>query len=243
MADLEGQTALVTGGAGGIGAAIVRQLLGQGARVLIWDRNIDDLADLGTDRVTAQQIDLSSSAAIRAMAADTLAEHGVPHILVNNAGIQGRTAPVLDYAEGDWERVIAVNLTSVFVMCRQFAPGMVQRGYGRIINMASAAGVRGLANGCAYGAAKAGVIGFTKGLAKELSTTGVTVNCVAPALIETDLQLQMTSEFRKQAAARIPMGRLGRAVEVGAMVGWMASPACSFSTGAVFDISGGRLTE
>lgn len=239
---LHGQTALVTGGARGIGAAIVSELTSLGCRVVIWDRDIGAAESCASGNVSALKVDVTNPALAAAAAQETRDLIGIPDIVVNNAGIQGPTVQIADYDHASWERVLAVNLTAVFTVCKLFAPAMKERGSGRIINIASAAGVRGLANGCAYGSSKAAVIGFTLGLSKELVESGVTVNCVAPAIIETELQLQMTPEFIAQAASRVPMKRLGRAEEVAATVAWIASPACSFTTGAVFDVAGGRLS-
>ena len=241
--DLAGQTALVTGAAGDIGLAIVAALSARGAQIVAWDRATAKVAalGLGPDRLECADFDLTDRNGVGERCRDLFARRGVPDILVNNAGIQGATRPIEDQTDEDWDRVIAINLTSIFSLCREFAPAMRQKGYGRIVNIASAAGVRGLANGCAYGASKAGLIGFSMGLSKELLTDGVTVNCVAPALIDTALLAQMSETFRAEAASRIPMGRMGLASEVAAMVAWVASPVCSFTTGAVFDVAGGRL--
>lgn len=240
---LTGQTALVTGAAGGIGLAIAAMLAAQGARIVAWDRattKVETLG-LGANQLECADFDLTDRNEVGARCDELFARRGVPDILINNAGIQGPTRPIEEQTDSDWDRVIDINLTSVFALCRAFAPAMRKKGYGRIVNIASAAGVRGLANGCAYGASKAGLIGFSMGLAKELQTDGVTVNCIAPALIDTELQAQMTEAFRAAAASRIPMGRMGLASEVAEIVAWVASPACSFTTGAVFDVSGGRL--
>lgn len=241
--DLIGQTALVTGAAGGIGLAIAATLAARGAQIVAWDRATAKVAalGLGADQFECGDFDLTDRKEVAARCGELFARRGVPDILINNAGISGPTLPIEEQTDIDWDRVIDINLTSVFSLCREFAPAMRKKGYGRIVNIASAAGVRGLANGCAYGASKAGLIGFSMGLAKELQTDGVTVNCIAPALIDTELQAQMTDAFRAAAASRIPMGRLGLSSEVAEMVAWVASPACSFTTGAVFDVSGGRL--
>lgn len=242
--ELIGQTALVTGAAGGIGLAITATLAAHGARIVAWDRATKkvEALGLGGDQLECADLDLTDRSEVAARCAELFDRRGVPDILVNNAGIQGPTRPIEGQTDSDWDKVIDINLTSVFSLCRAFAPAMRKKGYGRIVNIASAAGVRGLANGCAYGASKAGLIGFSMGLAKELQTDGVTVNCIAPALIDTELQAQMTESFRTAAASRIPMGRMGLANEVAEMVTWVASPACSFTTGAIFDVAGGRLT-
>lgn len=237
---LSNQTAVVTGGAKGIGGAIVRELMALGCRVVVWDQDVSAVATM-PGRLEAVAVDVTSQEAIEAAEAQTAALIGTPDILVNNAGIQGPTVPLQDYERSAWDRVIAVNLTAVYAVSRVFVPGMKKRKSGRIINIASVAGIRGLTDGSAYGASKAGVIGFSIGLSKELVGDGITVNCVAPALMDTDLKLQMSEDFIRKAADRVPMKRLGKAEEVAATVAWIATPACSFTTGAVFDVAGGRL--
>ncbi|MBZ6078727.1 SDR family NAD(P)-dependent oxidoreductase [Microvirga puerhi] len=237
---LKGQTAVVTGGAKGIGAAIVREFLSLGCRVIVWDMDVSTLETI-PGRLEGIRVDVTNQAALEEAKVRTEELIGTPDILVNNAGIQGPTVPLEQYDLASWNRVIAVNLTSVFSICKLFVLGMRERKSGRIINIASVAGIRGLTDGSAYGASKAGVIGLSIGLSKEVVEDGITVNCVAPALIDTDLQLQMSADFIKQSAQRIPMKRLGKAEEVAATVAWIAMPACSFTTGAVFDVAGGRL--
>lgn len=237
---LSKQTAVVTGGAKGIGAAIVHELMALGCRVVVWDRDVSAV-EPRPGKLDAIAVDVTSQAAIEAAEAQTASLIGTPDILVNNAGIQGPTVPLQDYERTAWEQVIAVNLTAVYAVSKIFVPGMKKRKSGRIINIASVAGIRGLTDGSAYGASKAGVIGFSIGLSKELVADGISVNCVAPALIDTDLKLQMSADFIQKSADRIPMGRLGKAEEVAATVAWIATPACSFTTGAVFDVAGGRL--
>jgi NAD(P)-dependent dehydrogenase (short-subunit alcohol dehydrogenase family) len=237
---LTNQTAVVTGGANALGAAIVREFLALGCRVVVWDLDVSALETI-PGRLEGVSVDVTNQAALEAAKVQTDALIGTPDILVNNAGIQGPTVPLQDYGLSAWDRVIAVNLTSVFSVCKLFVTEMRARKSGRIINIASVAGIRGLADGSAYGASKAGVIGFSIGLSKEVVADGVSVNCVAPALIDTDLKLQMSAEFIEKAAERVPMKRLGKAEEVAATVAWIATPACSFTTGAVFDVAGGRL--
>jgi 2-dehydro-3-deoxy-L-rhamnonate dehydrogenase (NAD+) len=237
---LSKQTAVVTGGAKGIGAAIVRELMALGCRVVVWDQDVSTVETM-PGKLDAIAVDVTSQDAIEAAEAQTASLIGTPDILVNNAGIQGPTVPLQDYERTAWDRVIAVNLTAVYAVTKIFVPGMKKRKSGRIINIASVAGVRGLTDGSAYGASKAGVIGFSLGLSKELVADGISVNCVAPALIDTDLKLQMSADFIQKATDRVPMGRLGKAEEVAATVAWIATPACSFTTGAVFDVAGGRL--
>jgi 3-oxoacyl-[acyl-carrier protein] reductase len=171
-----------------------------------------------------------------------VAEAGTIEILVNNAGVNGPVVPAWDYPPEAWERVIAVNLNSVYYACRAAVPHMRRQGYGRIVNIASMAGKEGVQGISAYSAAKAGVIAFTKSLAKELAADGVLANCVAPAMVETDLLKEMTPEHVGAMKAKIPMGRFLQVPEIAAMVAWIASPECSFTTGFVFDLSGGRAT-
>lgn len=237
---LHGLSAVVTGGAKGIGAGIVAEFRALGCRVVVWDLDVSRIKTVDGS-LELLQVDVASEASVKEAAAQTERLIGVPDILVNNAGIQGPTVPIDDYDLASWNTVIAINLTAVFSICKLFLPAMRRRKSGRIINMASAAGVRGLANAAAYGASKAAVIGLTIGLSKEVLEDGITVNCVAPALIDTELVLQMSEDFIAKAASRVPMKRLGKVEEVAATVAWIASPACSFTTGAVFDVSGGRL--
>jgi 3-oxoacyl-[acyl-carrier protein] reductase len=221
-----GRHAIVTGGAQGIGAAIAKRLQAAGARVTVWDLD-------GTPKV-----DVSDPASIEKALAAT---HRVD-ILVNNAGIAGMNKPTVDYPIEEWERVLRVNLTSQFLCCRAAAPRMVKAGYGRIVNIASIAGKEGNPNAVAYSASKAGVIALTKSLGKELAQTGVLVNCVTPAAAKTAIFEQMTEAHIEYMRSKIPMGRFVEVDEIAALVCWLASEDCSFSTGAVFDISGGRAT-
>lgn len=241
---MQGQVAIVTGAAGGIGRAIVEVLLQRGCRVVAWDLDVSRLqthSAIRENRLVLNNVDVTDSLALDAATAIAESEHGGVAVLVNNAGANGPTVPIAEYRRSDWDRIIAINLTAVFEICQRIAPAMQQRGYGRIINVASVVGVRGIANACAYSASKSGLIGFTKGLAKELASSGVTANCVAPALIETPLLKQMSQDYIQGSRSRIPMGRAGTSEEVASTVGWIASPDCSFTTGAVFDVSGGRL--
>jgi 3-oxoacyl-[acyl-carrier protein] reductase len=226
--DFKGRTAVVTGGAQGIGAAIVKRLEAGGARVRIWDLE--------------KKIDVSDPQAVERATADSLKDLGKIDILVNNAGIAGKNAPTVDYPIEEWERVLRVNLTSQFLCCRAVAPLMVKAGYGRIVNIASIAGKEGNPNAVAYSASKAGVISLTKSLGKELAQTGVLVNCVTPAAAKTAIFDQMTRAHIDYMLSKIPMNRFVTVDEVAALVCWLASEDCSFSTGGVFDISGGRAT-
>ena len=221
-----GRHAIVTGGAQGIGAAIAKRLQAGGARVTVWDLD-------GSPRV-----DVSDPISIeRALAGMDRID-----VLVNNAGIAGMNKPTVDYPVEEWERVLRINLTSQFLCCRAVAPRMVKAGYGRIVNIASIAGKEGNPNAVAYSASKAGVIALTKSLGKELAQTGVLVNCVTPAAAKTAIFAQMTESHIDYMRSKIPMGRFVEVEEIAALVCWLSSEECSFSTGAVFDISGGRAT-
>ena len=228
--DFAGRNAIVTGGAQGIGAAIVKRLQASGARVIIWDLD------------GSPKVDVADADSVQAATARAVKELGRIDVLVNNAGIAGPSMPVLDYPIAEWKRVIDIDLTGPFLCCRAVAPHMVKAGYGRIVNIASIAGKEGNPNAAAYGAAKGGLITFTKSFGKELAQTGVLVNCVTPAAAQTAILDQVTPEFTKFMLSKIPMGRFVRVDEIAALACWLASEECSFSTGAVFDISGGRAT-
>ncbi len=233
--DLEGRVAVVTGGARGIGLAVARRLRRAGAEVVIWD--LADAPEIPTIRV-----DVTDEAVVAAAAKETLDRHGRLDIMVANAGIIGPTAAVEDCPLADWRRVLDINLTGTFVSCRAVVPAMKKNGWGRIVAIASLAGKEGTPTLAAYSASKAGVIAFVKALGTELARTGVLVNAIAPAAIETDLLEQLTEAQVATMIAKSPMGRLGTVEEVAELTAWLASPACSFSTGAVFDLSGGRAT-
>ena len=245
MASLDGRTAFVTGAGRGIGLAISQRLLTDGARVAMVDRDataVEGAAKrLGGD-ARAFVADVTRTADVERAVQGAHDWQGRLDIVVNNAGITGRSVPTWELTDDDWQQVIAVDLTGVFLVCRAAVRLMRPRASGRIINIASIAGKEGNPTLVPYSTAKAGVIGLTKALAKEVATQGILVNAVAPAVIETDLLQQMERSTVDMLIAKIPMGRVGKAEEVAALVGWLASDDCSFSTGAVYDLSGGRAT-
>jgi 2-dehydro-3-deoxy-L-rhamnonate dehydrogenase (NAD+) len=235
-----GRTAIVTGGAAGIGAGIAARLAAEGARLSLWDQDADALARCAAaHRVT---LDVTDADAVARAADAAAAALGRIDILIACAGITGPNAPVADYPVEAWDRVIAVNLNGVFYANRAVVPHMQRNGYGRIVNIASIAGKEGNPNAAAYSASKAGVIGLTKSLGKELAGTEIRVNCVTPAAVRTALFAQMTQQHIDFMLSKIPLGRFGLVEEVAALVCWLASEEASFSTGAAFDISGGRAT-
>jgi NAD(P)-dependent dehydrogenase (short-subunit alcohol dehydrogenase family) len=246
--DLGGRGAVVTGGAQGIGLAVARRLLASGAKVALWDRDAklldETIASLGRDGAVAsgEVVDVTDPAATARTAERTSRQLGAIDILVNNAGIAGMNAAVTDYPVEEWRRIIDINLNGVFNCCRAVAPGMVAKGYGRIVNVASIAGKEGNPNAAAYSASKAGVIALTKSLGKELAGHDIAVNCITPAAAKTALFAQMTQQHIDYMLAKIPRARFVEVDEIAAMVAWLASAENSFTTGAVFDISGGRAT-
>ena len=244
---LVGRQAVVTGGARGIGFGIAKRLIAEGAAVTLWDVDEEQGAGAaarlgGAGAVDAVRVDVADASSVEAAAGETLRRHGRVDVLVNNAGIAGPNMKTWEYPRDAWQKVLDVDLTGVFLCCRAVVPAMLEQHYGRIVNIASVAGKEGNPNASAYSAAKAGVIALTKSLGKELARTGIVVNCVTPAAVETDIFAQMTREHIQFMLSKIPMGRFGTVDEVAALVAWLASKDCSFSTGAVFDISGGRAT-
>lgn len=242
--DLGGRNAVVTGGAGGIGRAIATRLSEAGARVALWDLDGQRAREAALDLPEAIGIacDVTDESAIANAAHDTLSAFGSLHILVNNAGAAGVTKPACETSLAEWRSIHALNLDSVHLVSRALAPALVAAGWGRIVNMASVAAKEGNANAAAYSSAKAGVVAYTKALGKELVGQGVLVNAIAPAAVDTPFFDGIPKSHRAAVLSKIPMGRFGRADEIAALALFLASDACSFSAGAVFDISGGRAT-
>jgi 3-oxoacyl-[acyl-carrier protein] reductase len=243
--DLKGRAAIVTGGAQGIGLAIVKRMLASGASVRIWDSDqklLQQTLSALSGPVSGDAVDVADEKSVAQGTVAAVKALGKIDILVNNAGIAGINAPTVDYPVEEWERVLKVNLTSQFLCCRAVAPKMAKQQYGRIVNIASVAGKEGNPNAVAYSASKAGVISLTKSLGKELAKNGVNVNCITPAAAKTAIFDQMSEEHINYMLAKIPMGRFVQVEEIAALACWLASDDCSFSTGGVFDISGGRAT-
>ena len=239
-----GRVAIVTGGASGLGLETARRIVAEGGKVALWDLNGDALAaaqaETGAAHVVA--LDVSDAAAVAAAAKESNDALGRIDILVASAGITGATVPVHEFPIDSFQRVVEINLYGVFFCCREIVPYMLANGYGRIVNVASVAGKEGNPNACAYSASKAGVIGFTKSLGKELATKGVIANAITPATFESPILDQLPQSQVDYMRSKIPMGRLGEVHESAAMVCFMASEECSFTTASVFDTSGGRTT-
>ena len=245
--DLQGRTAVVTGGARGIGYAAAQRLLTSGASVVLWDVDAAALNEAAASlkqsgRVHTAVVDVTNEADIAKAVAGLIGQLGRIDILINNAGVAGGNGPLWELTPEVWRRVVEVNLIGPYLVCRAVVPHMVAAGYGRIVNIASIAGKEGNPNASHYSASKAGLIALTKSLGKELALTGVLVNAIAPAAARTGMFLQMSEEHIDYMRSKIPMNRLLEVEELSALVAWLASEECSFATGAVFDISGGRAT-
>ena len=244
-ARFKGRVAVVTGGASGIGLGVARRLAAEGARLALWDRDTTGLkraaAELG-DKAYQVALDLTDAACVDKAARDTVAELGGIDILVASAGITGPNTTLAEYPVDEWKRVFDVNVHALFYCNKAVLGPMRAKDYGRIVNIASVAGKEGNPNASAYSASKAAVMGLTKSLGKELSKTGIRVNCVTPAAVKTAIFDQMKQEHIDFMLSKIPLGRFGLIEEIAAMIAWLASEECSFSTGAVFDLSGGRAT-
>jgi 3-oxoacyl-[acyl-carrier protein] reductase len=245
--DLSGRTAVVTGGARGIGYAVAERFLRSGARVALWDLDAERtpqaaraLSALGP--CSGHVVELTNIEAVDAVAADTIAAHGKIDIVVNSAGITGGNGTTWELDPKVWREVIEVNLYAPYLVCRAVVPHMIEKGYGRIVNIASIAGKEGNPNAGHYSASKTGLIGFTKSLAKELATKNIMVNAITPAAAQTEMFAQMTQQHLDYMLSKIPMGRFVLPEEIAAAIAWLSSEDCSFTTGSILDISGGRAT-
>jgi NAD(P)-dependent dehydrogenase (short-subunit alcohol dehydrogenase family) len=243
--DFDNRTAVVTGGAAGIGLAVAKRLAASGARVALWDRDagaLDAAKSQIDNHPLTQAVDVSNAAMVDQAARETADALGGIDVLICSAGVTGPNKVTWEYPVDDWRKVFDVNVHGLFYCNRAVVPIMQRKDYGRIVNIASVAGKEGNPNAPAYSASKAAVIGLTKSLGKELAKTGIRVNCVTPAAVRTAIFDQMTQQHIDFMLSKIPLGRFGEVEEIAALVGWLASEECSFSTGAVFDLSGGRAT-
>ncbi len=245
--DLAGRVAIVTGGVSGIGLAIAQRFADSGAALSLWDRDAAALARLAKElgaktKVHTANVDVANYQQVVSVAKDTVSALGKIDILVNSAGVAGANAMVWEFPVDEWIRVHDINLHGVFYTCREVVPHLQRNGYGRIVNIASIAGKEGNPTASAYSSSKAAVIGLTKSLGKELAKQNITVNCITPAAVKTPIFDQVTQQHIDYMLQKIPMGRFGRVEEIAAMVCWLCTEDASFSTGAVFDLSGGRAT-
>jgi 3-oxoacyl-[acyl-carrier protein] reductase len=241
--DMTGQVAVITGGAQGIGLAVATRMAQGGARIAIWDRDLSlaeqAAAGLGGH---AYAVDVADEASVTAAATATQADLGPVSILVTSAGVAGKNAKVMDYDPAEWDRIIAINLRGTFLCCRAILPMMVEQGYGRIVTIASVAGKEGNPNAGAYSASKGAVMALTKSMGKEHAGQDIAINCVTPATAKTRILDELTTEFIDYMLSRIPRGRFLEVTEAANMITWLCSPENSFTTGAMFDLSGGRTT-
>ncbi len=245
--DLKDRVAVITGGAQGIGLAIAERMLDSGGSVALWDVNEQRLGQARESLsrwagVSTHVVDVANAASVDAATEATASTWGRIDCLVNSAGITGGNGALWELSPETWRQVIEVNLIGCFLTCRSVVPHMIKAGYGRIVNIASVAGKEGNPNASHYSASKAGLIGMTKSLGKELAKTGVLVNAVTPATADTPILASMKPEFIDYMLSRIPMGRLLQVDEAASMIAWLCTEDCAFSTGAVFDLSGGRTT-
>ncbi len=244
--DLNGRNAIITGAASGIGRASAERLSQSGARVALWDLPSESLEETknlisNNDAFTVEADIISEEEVLKGLEY-SLDKMETIDVLVNCAGVAGENATVQNTDLDEWKRVIDVNLNGTFIMCKSVISSMINSKYGRIVNIASVAGKEGNPNASHYSASKAGVIAFTRSLGKELANTGILVNCITPAVIETKMLSQVTGAHKDYMISKIPLGRMGQPEEVASMVCWLSSEECSFSTAAAFDLSGGRST-
>jgi 2-dehydro-3-deoxy-L-rhamnonate dehydrogenase (NAD+) len=245
--DLKGRVAVVTGGARGIGYAVAERVLRSGGAVSLWDCDAKRLEEVTVTlsklgEVATTQVELTAEGDVQRAVQSTLTRFGKIDVLVNNAGVTGGNGPTWELDPTVWRHVVEVNLIAPFLVCRAVVPHMLARGYGRVVNVASIAGKEGNPNASHYSASKAGLIGLTKSLGKELATKNIIVNCVTPAAARTEIFDQMKPEHIDYMLPKIPMNRFAKPAEIAALICWLSSEDCSFSAGAVFDASGGRAT-
>jgi len=243
--DFNGKVAVVTGAARGIGKETATRISKNGAKVALWDydeKNIQLLSQKIGNNSISLKVDVSDESSVKNAAEIVREQLGTPSLLVNCAGVAGDNATVANTEPNEWRRVININLTGTFLCCRELVNGMISNNYGRIVNIASVAGKEGNPNAAHYSASKAGVITFTRSLAKEVSSSGVLVNSITPAVIDTEMLSQVSNEHKEYMVSKIPMGRMGKTSEVAALICWLLSKECSYSTAATFDLSGGRAT-
>ena len=243
--DFQNKVVIITGAGSGIGKETAKRMIDNGAKVALWDYNQETLDSiqnkLGNNSLSVH-VDVSDELSVKNAADKVRNNLGSPSVLVNCAGVAGINATIDKTDPNEWRRVININLNGTFICCREIIADMVDNKYGRIVNIASVAGKEGNPNAAHYSASKSGVITFTRSLGKELAETGVLVNCITPAVIETEMLSQVSDEHKAYMVSKIPMGRMGQPSEVAALICWLSSKECSYSTAAAFDLSGGRST-
>ena len=243
--EFENKVVIITGAGSGIGKETAKRMINNGAKVALWDYNEETIKkiqnSLGKNSI-AINVDVSNELSVKKAANIVRNKLGTPEILVNCAGVAGDNATVEKTEVDEWRRVININLTGTFICCKEIVSDMLKNNYGRIVNIASVAGKEGNPNAAHYSASKSGVITFTRSLGKELANSGILVNCITPAVIETEMLAQVSDEHKAYMVSKIPMGRMGQPSEVGSLICWLSSKECSYSTAAAFDLSGGRST-
>ncbi len=243
--EFNNKVVIITGAGSGIGKETAKKMIDSGAKVALWDYNQDTLNSIQNalgNNSHAINVDVSDENSVKFAADEVRNNIGEPSILVNCAGVAGENATVENTNVDEWRRVININLTGTFICCREIVKDMIKNKYGRIVNIASVAGKEGNPNAAHYSASKSGVITFTRSLGKELANSGILVNCITPAVIETEMLSQVSDEHRAYMISKIPMGRMGQPSEVSSLICWLSSSECSYSTAAAFDLSGGRST-